>query len=186
MEYGPDLPVDTSGAPEEDRFMKPFQIPLPEGCRAYVLDRDELWLKPLSGTFHGRDIFAPVAAHLSAGVEPEEMGRPVDHTVSLYVPQPVERDNAIHGRIIYVDRFGNLVSNIRPGDFAGDSVDVEIEGTSIRGLSRSYAGGEGPLAIVGSHDYLEIAVNEGSAAERLQARVGTSVKLRSVDGVTRS
>ena len=181
MEYGAGATTDTSGTSVEDSFMRSFRVPLPKGCFAYVLNRDEFWLKPLSDTFHGRDIFAPVAAHLSAGVSPEELGKSVDDVDCLYVPMPVEQGEVVQGRIIYIDRFGNLVSNIRPRDPVGSDVYVEVEGTRIRGLSSSYASAEGLLAIVGSHGYLEIAVREGSAAERLRAKVGAQVKVMPAD-----
>ena len=146
---------------------------MPEGCRAYVLNRGEYWLRPVSDTFHGRDIFAPSAAHFSLGVPPEKLGYPIATLVGLNVPEPIQDGNAIRGRVVYVDRFGNLVSNIRPRDVAGDIAGVEIEGERISGLSRSYAEAEGLLAIIGSHGYLEVAVTEGSAARHLNAEVGT-------------
>ncbi|MCH8206579.1 MAG: SAM-dependent chlorinase/fluorinase [Chloroflexi bacterium] len=146
---------------------------VPDGCAAYVLDRDRHWLKPTSDTFHGRDIFAPVAAHLATGVRPEDLGTPTPTVQCLAIPQAVERGDIIEGRIIHVDRFGNLVSNIR---LAGASpVAVGIAGTRIPGLSHSYAGGREVLALVGSHGYLEVALREGSAAKHLGAGVGARV-----------
>ena len=159
-------------------FLEPFQAPVPEGFKAYVLDRDQYWLRPVSNTFHGRDIFAPVAAHLSAGVPPHELGSPLGDVVCLSVPSPQEREGVIEGAIIYVDGFGNLVSNIRPADVGGQLAYVEIEGRRISGASGSYGGTDGLLAIVGSHGYIEIAESQGSAAGRLGARLGTAVRLR--------
>jgi len=142
-----------------------------------VLNQQKYWLKPLSYTFHGRDIFAPVAAHLAAGVTPEELGEPVERVVCLDVPSPVRQGDVIQGRIIHIDRFGNLTSNVRLGGVVEKSVQVEIGGRRIQGLSRSYAGSKGMLAITGSHGYLEIAVREGSAAQQLGAKVGARVKV---------
>ena len=151
------------------------EVGVPDGCSAYVLDRDRYWLKPTSSTFHGRDIFGPVAAHLAAGVRPEDLGTPTSTVQCLTIPQPVERKGIIEGRIIHVDRFGNLVSNIRPA--SASLVAVTIAGTRIRGLSHSYTTDREVLAIVGSHGYLEIALREGSAAKHLGAGVGSEVEV---------
>ena len=170
---------DTSESGQEDTFMKPYRAPVPRGCSAYVLNRDEYWLKPVSNTFHGRDIFAPVAAHLASGVQPEDLGNAVSYVTCLNISRPLAQEDAVQGRVIYVDRFGNLVSNLGPSDISDKGAIVEIESTRIRGLSRSYAGGEGPVAVFGSHGYLEVAVSEGSAAQRLAAGVGTRVRVLS-------
>ena len=175
LQYQPD---NQSSAAREHGFMEPFQAPVPEGCEAYVLDRDKYWLKPVSNTFHGRDIFAPVAAHLSAGVRPQELGSSLGDVVCLSVPSPQGKKGVIEGAIIYADRFGNLVSNIRPADVGGEFVYVEIEGRRVSGVSDSYSGAEGLLAIVGSHGYIEIAESQGSAARSLEAGLGTAIKLR--------
>lgn len=166
---------------EEDAVLRPKRVLLPEGCSAYVLDRDEYWLKPVSNTFHGRDIFAPVAAHLSNGAAPDALGTPVDEIVCLNVPVPLEEANVITGRVIHVDHFGNLISNIRLGDVFGGSVEVEVKGQRIHGLSESFISATGLLAIVGSHGYLEIAVTNGNAANFLEAAVGTSLRVRLPD-----
>ena len=152
---------------------------VPDGCRAYSLDRREYWLHRVSDTFHGRDILAPVAAHLAAGVPPEDLGEPLDSLVRLAVPRPRSVDGWREGQVIYVDRFGNLVSNIRMETPTGwDGFEVGIGGALIRGLSRSYAGADGLLAIVGSSGYLEVAAKNGSAARQLAAGVGSKVVLR--------
>ena len=166
---------------EEVAVLRPTQARLPENCSAYVLDRDEYWLKPVSSTFHGRDIFAPVAAHLSNGVPPDVLGTPVEEIVCLDVPMPSKEGSVITGRVIHVDHFGNLVSNIRPGDVIGGSVEVEIKGRRIQGLSLSYASADGLLAIVGSHGYLEISVRNGNSSKFLGATVGTSLQVRLLD-----
>ena len=131
----------------------------------------------MSHTFHGRDIFAPVAAQLAAGVPAEDLGDPVESVVCLDIPHPVEQGGVIQGRIIHIDRFGNLISNVRLGDVVGKSVQVEIKGRHAQGLSRSYGDSQGLLAIIGSQGYLEIAVQEGSAAQQLGAKVGARVKV---------
>ena len=98
----------------------------------------------------------------------------MDQVVCLSIPQPIQRQGVIQGRIIYVDRFGNLISNIGRSSEIKGSVTVEIEGSRIEGLSRSYSG-EGLVVLIGSHGYLEVAIGRGSAAQRLGATVGTRV-----------
>lgn len=181
MSQGAHRPASTSSTSARDTFMKPIQVAVPEGCTAYVLNQQKYWLKPLSDTFHGRDIFAPVAGRLSAGVTAEELGESVEKVVCLDVPSPLSQGDVIQGRIIHIDRFGNLVSNIKLGGVVEKSVELEIAGRRIRGLSRSYAGSNGLLAITGSHGYVEIAVRDGSAAQQLGAKVGARVKVVGVN-----
>lgn len=138
------------------------------------------YLSTISRTFHGRDIFAPVAAYISKGVNLERMGPtlPPESIHRLPLPRPEVRKTAggrtLTGTVILADRFGNLTTNIDAGtlaDFMADDrsedLTADIKGNRIRGLSPSYASaapGE-PLIIVGSRDYLEIAVNKGSAKD---------------------
>ena len=156
-------------------FGTPTRLPVPKVCSAYLLNRDAYWLAPVSRTFHGRDIFAPVAAHIASGVRPEDAGEPVDTLTYLDLLHPAREADAIHGRVIYVDGFGNLATNLPAREMEETKVVVEIAGQRICGLSDSYAAGGGLLAIAGSHGYLEIALTNGSAARHLGAAVGTSV-----------
>ncbi len=164
--------ADEGGPGAQAGFMEPRSVPVPDSCSAYVLNREEFWLRPLSNTFHGRDIFAPVAAHLSLGVAAEELGDLVEEAVCLSVPEPEESEGLITGRIIHVDGYGNLVSNIPPGMIVGDPAEVRVGGRRISGLSGSFEGGRELLAIAGSHGYIEIAVENGSAAETLGIGLG--------------
>jgi S-adenosylmethionine hydrolase len=135
----------------------------------------------VSRTFHGRDIFAPVAAHLSLGADPETLGQPVTELLWLPAPAPTCQGSTIQGQVITADHFGNLITNISDQWLAGaDAVQVEIKGRRITGLSRTFhdeeSKGAGPLlALVGSHGYLEIALRDGSAAEALEAGPGEPV-----------
>ena len=165
----------------EDTFMEPMRASVPKGSTAYVLNREEYWISPVSNTFHGRDIFAPVAAHLSMGASPNSLGDEVGTVVWLDISEPVVKNNLIRGRVIYVDSFGNLVSNIRLDSVLGNSVMVDIEGKRIQGLSLSYASQTGLLAITGSHGYLEIALRKGNAAEFLGAKVGSDIHVVFLD-----
>ena len=153
-------------------------VALPSELSAVHLTNPDYWRHPVSHTFHGRDIFTPVAAHLSLGVAPRDMGEPIDH---LPLPQPVSQGGAITGQVIYQDVYGNLVTNI-PADNLPDVelVDVRIKGRSIVGLSRTFndsrhVGEDGLIALAGSHGYLEVALPNGSAADSLAGSEGETV-----------
>ena len=145
---------------------------------------ERYFLHPVSQTFHGRDIFAPVAAWLSKGVAPSEFGPEISDYVRLPLPQ-VERlgENSLRGVVLKVDKFGNLITNISeleaPALFGkvAPPVEILISGQTITRLCHSYAeGGEDEFfAIVGSSGYLEIAARQASAAEKLAAGPGTPV-----------
>ena len=126
----------------------------------------EFMLPTVSATFHGRDIFAPAAAHLSKGIALEELGDVLTSYKSLDVPEAHDGGDVITGRAIYADRFGNLVTNI-PGSVITNSAGVRAGDVTINSLSVNYADGkEGELiALVGSSGFLEISVNKGSAFE---------------------
>ena len=160
-------------------------VPLPPDCSAYYLTNSRYWLSPLSHTFHGRDIFAPAAAHLSLGVSPDQLGQPVREMVWLPTPQPTRRGNNLSGEVIYADHFGNLVTNIPVQELTDTGLlEVEIKGLRINHLSRTFhdhapGQGGGLLALVGSHGYLEIAVPDGSASLILGADTGEPVHVSS-------
>lgn len=148
------------------------------------LTNPRYWLSPPSRTFHGRDIFAPVAAHLSRGVALEDLGEEIQDMVKLPFPQAgLGADGSIVGEILHIDRFGNLVTDI-PGEMLTKrgQVTITLLGRTIHGLSSSYvAVGEGKLlAYIGSAELLEIAARGGSAAEALAAKVGDEVQVREV------
>ena len=136
--------------------------------------------RAVSRTFHGRDIFAPMAAHLALGVRPEEVGPPQPAIEPLSLPQPECSTAAVHGEVIYVDHFGNLISNISADDlkpFASTGLSVSINDVSDVPLVSAYAQGvpSGALAIINSWGLLEIAVRDGHAAQQLGATTRTPV-----------
>ena len=141
--------------------------------RVIVLDNAAYWLSEISSTFHGRDIFAPVAAHLSRGISPSQFGSSAINLVRLSIPTPQVAKTAIIGSVIWADRFGNLITNFTPimlKSFGMDSGFVIKAGKAeICHLSCAYAeSGEGEcLAIIGSSGHLEISVNQGNAARVL-------------------
>ncbi len=159
-------------------FGTPVTIPVPEGCEAYEISNPAYMLDPVSDTFHGRDIFTPAAAHLALGLEPERLGEPLRELTMLNLFSLERRDDAVVGRVVHVDRFGNIVTNIPADRLPQGDVVVEVANTKIRGLSATFADADGLLVLVGSHGYLEIAENLGSAADSLDAGVGDTVVAR--------
>jgi S-adenosylmethionine hydrolase len=146
------------------------------------VNNQNYFLTPVSQTFHGRDIFAPVGAHISMGIDVGKTGTPLakKDLVRLDIQKPHLTDKGkLVGAIISIDRFGNLITNIKLSDVNesfGSHPDailqVEIGKRKIEGLSESYQGTgiENLLAIIGSRGYLEIAVNRGSAHGRLKVK----------------
>lgn len=136
--------------------------------------------KNTSATFHGRDIFAPIAAYLSAGVAPAAFGDEVDDAVRIEWPAPVCSSRSITGKIVYIDGFGNLFSNIREADLAGldcQSISIVLGDLTIPGLALNYAAarqGE-PVAVINSWGLLEIAANQANAARLLHTGIGDKV-----------
>ncbi len=154
------------------------------GAQAWKLDRPAFWLSDVSRTFHGRDIFAPVAAHLASGVPIQRLGSPIPDPVRLEMTLPARHsDSHITGQVIYVDRFGNLITDI-PGEWVmGDGWQCEIAGQRIDRVSTTYVAVRrgGLLALVSSAGTMEIAVRDGNAASLLGVRVGAPVTLWSID-----
>jgi S-adenosyl-L-methionine hydrolase (adenosine-forming) len=167
---------------------RPGLVPIPGGCTVYQLTNPQYWLHPMSNTFHGRDIFAPVAAHLSLGVSPDAIGSPVSGLVWLPGSMPSYQSGYIQGEVIYIDHFGNLITNIPGQQLAGFSkLQVQIKGRRITRLSQTFHDGDmrdnpNLLALIGSHGHLEIAVRDGSAAITLGAGPGEPVLVYTDEG----
>jgi S-adenosyl-L-methionine hydrolase (adenosine-forming) len=147
------------------------------------LENEAYFLQPVSGTFHGRDIFAPVAAHLSRGVPIQKFGPALKDFVRLDWPEPRARWGRLEGEVVYIDRFGNAITNLEGGLLRGsDGATCEIYGRHRRvcPLKSCYQAValKTPIALVGSSGFLEIAVNGGSAEKVLGVRIGTRVALR--------
>jgi S-adenosylmethionine hydrolase len=138
----------------------------------------------ISRTFEGRDRFAPAAAWLAKGIEMRALGAPLATWKVLAIPEPTVGEGELRGTVVRVDRFGNLVTNVDRRSFeafvGGGRVDIGIERHHLERLVHTYAEVEtGSLcALFGSSDHLEIAVNGGSAAERLGVSRGASVTVR--------
>jgi S-adenosylmethionine hydrolase len=147
---------------------------------AFHLDRHQHWLPQPGSTFHGRDIFAPVAALLALGHPPEELGSPIADPVQLEVPRPLATPTGICGEVIYVDHFGNAVTNLRPKDLQNpppSTVTFHLRDHALRGPETHY-GAVPPghaVVVLSSFGFYEIAINSGSAATTLGLERGTPI-----------
>ncbi len=151
--------------------------------RMFVVENRKLMGSALSATFHGRDVMAPVAAHLAKGVDPKEVGRLTDEVAMLSIPHRAEAvGGSLRGVVLYVDHFGTLVTNVRKEQVDGLTgatavVEVTIDGVvlgPIHPTFSSVAVGE-PVALIGGGGQLEIAINQGSAVERFGRDVSIGV-----------
>jgi hypothetical protein len=158
------------------------------------LTENKYFLPSISDTFHGRDIFAPVAAHLSRGVDPLKMGSAISDPVALQLPVPQQKGEVLCGQIIRVDYFGNIITNIHWKDLsqflgAGRPI-VKVSDLVIEDVRETYTEAKAGevLALIGSSECLEIAVNLGRASDRLgmdsEEIVGMEVEVRKVHKVS--
>lgn len=160
-------------------------VRLRAGLEAFAITRPQFWRSPVSPTFHGRDVFAPVAARLSLGLSPADFGERINSVIALPYPLPRRaEDGALTGCIMHIDRFGNLITNIKSNDLpqGKQSIDITIGGHVINGLVRTYAEGKDLMALIGSSDHLEIALKDGCASAFLGAKIGDEVKIRQKSG----
>ena len=143
------------------------------------LNRKEYWLKDISHTFHGRDIFSPVAAHLANDVSLHELGTPFNDPVWLQLPKPEKTKAGWRGEVTHIDHFGNIATNIRIehlGDALGqkENIVVRLDGIEIKGMVNTFGErsvGE-TIALIGSTGNLGIAVVNGNAAAKLGVKLG--------------
>ena len=146
-------------------------------CVAYEISSPSA--SEVSPTFHGRDLFAPTAGRLATGLPADEVGPPINAPMRLAETRPRQQDGVIEGRVIHVDRFGNLVTNIADTDIQpwGCELRIRLGNRVLQGMSATYSDtDEGDaLALIGSSRLLEIAVNAGSATEVLGVKRGEAV-----------
>lgn len=150
----------------------------------YRIENSKFMRPEASHTFHGRDIFAPVAAHLANEIPSSEFGPRISEMVMPKFAEITRRKNMLIGEAIYVDGFGNIVTNLTQKDLETmdikKKVNLNLENTRVHlKLCKAYAEVDvgQPLAIIGSHNFLEISVNQGDAAEKFQTKVGDTVIL---------
>lgn len=153
-------------------------------CEFVELDRKKYWLPNVSFVFHGRDIFAPVAAHLASGVPLQELGTSFTYPVRVDLPKPVQTEHGWRGEVIHIDHFGNLASNIRIEHLGESIMDmdkliVRLKDIQINGLVNTF--GERPvgelIALMGSTGNLGISVVNGNAAASLGVKVGDEISV---------
>jgi S-adenosyl-L-methionine hydrolase (adenosine-forming) len=149
----------------------------------HALENEAYFLKPVSQTFHGRDVFAPVAAHLSRGVPIKKFGPALKDFVRLDWPESQRKRGGVEGEVVCTDRFGNAITNIGSELLRGAamaSCEVFAKRRRICPLRTFYQSvpHKTPVALAGSSGFLEIAVNGGSAEKLLGLRIGTRVVLR--------
>ena len=147
---------------------------LPAGMSVVQLAESRFWRPTLSATFHGRDIFGPVAAHLAAGVPLGELGPSIQSMRAIPFPMPLNSGRELRGEVIHVDHFGNLITNLRPAHVPPDAV-IRLGGRSVAGLSPHYQQADQLIALVGSSGLIEVAAPNGSAATLLGLDVGAAV-----------
>jgi len=150
--------------------------------RVHELSNPQLMLPKVSNTFHGRDIFAPAAAHLLNGVKPAEFGPEIREAVKPEFAKVTLKNGFLVGEVLHIDGFGNIITNINEEEVAQSrlkaAVNVKLPTCKMK-LSLFKAYGETkvrePLALIGSHGFLEIALNQGNAAKRFKTKPGDKI-----------
>jgi S-adenosylmethionine hydrolase len=144
------------------------------------LNNPKYWLPKVSRTFHGRDIFAPVGAHLAQGIPLSELGTPFNDPVRMELPRPVKTENGWSAHVTVIDVFGNLTTDLPASALQGRTdILVRLRDVEVNGITQSY-GHKQPgdlITLVDSEDYLEIALVNGNAAQKLGANVGDTVEV---------
>ena len=172
------FPVETPTSQDVSNLNK---IILKAGLEAVTITDPRFWRHPVSSTFHGRDIFAPVAAGLSLDISLYEFGGKINSMHVLPIPKPfIDPEGNLVGQILHIDRFGNLITNIRSADLPGKEVMIEAAGHCIQSISSYYAQNKGVMAVVGSTGYLEISLRNGNACDFLGMVVGDEITVISV------
>lgn len=145
----------------------------------HELTNPKFRLPEISGTFHGRDVFAPAAAYIEKGVKPERFGPKVDEPVRPEFARVKQVKGSTVCRVLHVDSFGNIITNMGKSDVPKtETLNLNFSDTELKlKLKKTY--GETklnePLVLIGSHGFLEIALNRGNAAEKYQAKVGMEI-----------
>jgi S-adenosylmethionine hydrolase len=150
------------------------------GCaQAIELSEPRFWRPHPSSTFHGRDLFGPVAGHLADGVQFEQLGRPIDEPQKIELPRP----RGWHGEVIHIDTYGNLITNL-PAESVPDNFEVLIGDHHVPRASHYAALAEGALlALFGSAGLLEISARNASAAAITRAQRGAAVSVEPLPGL---
>ncbi len=151
-----------------------------QGIRGvWELVNTKFMLPQVSSTFHGRDIFAPAAASIDDGVAPEKFGPQVTDAVTPQFAQPKQRNGTTVGEVLTIDDFGNIITNITVEERAIEAARVKLKTENFKlSFAATYADAKSsePIAIVGSHGFLEIALNQASAAKKFCVKTGDAVE----------
>lgn len=146
--------------------------------RVIELCSPQYWAQNLSATFHGRDIFAPVAAHVAEGIDPRLLGTPLSEAVVLPAccGRPAEGAREIHGYVVHIDRFGNLITTVKAAQLFPE-FELRIGGTVVGRHVRTFANApaDTPFCYLDSSGYVAVAMNRASAADALHVRRGEPV-----------
>lgn len=186
MFVGPDNGLLSAALSDEERQEsrwtgRPSPVQLRPGYQAVELANAAYQHLPVSHTFHGRDIFAPAAAHISRGVPLSEFGPPLG-AIQAYPPwrAPASPDGSIQGRALTIDSFGNVVTDARGEDLPSGRIAVRLGDRELRGLQSSYQEGPEYVVYIGSSGFLEIGRRNGNAAKALSIKPGDPVTVRPV------
>jgi len=145
---------------------------------AYRITNESLFLNFVSQTFHGRDIFAPVAAHLAHGTPIESVGPRILDFIKKPLPKPRTQGDKLVGIVLRIDKFGNILTNLRL-DHLGPDFTIQVAGLAITRLCSNFSEAEPGefFAIEGSTGFIELALNQGSAADRLNVERGAEIEV---------
>lgn len=150
----------------------------------YEITNPKLMMPKISNTFHARDIFSPAAAHLANGTPPTELGPQTKKIATPKFTKVTENKNTLAGEVIHIDDFGNVITNIEKKHLQtiklGKTVRIKIKNTSLKAkFSKTYSEGKAKelLALIGSHNFLEISINQSNAAKTLKIKDGDRVLL---------
>jgi S-adenosylmethionine hydrolase len=170
------LADETRGTRAPGEVYERRTVRLPNSVTAVSIDNEVLMRPSLSATFEGRDVFAPAAAYLAGGGAIGELGPVVDAVEALPAFRAVATLAGIEGRILHVDRFGNLITDIRAADLP-DAPVFRAGGRTIEGISHTYESSNGIAAIVGSSGFVELAQSRGQASQVLGLGQGDRVRV---------
>ena len=179
---GPDNGVLSAALPEDARPSPERGLAaaaLPAGYQAFAITNRRYMREQVSATFHGRDVFAPAAAHLSLDVPAKELGEPVEEILA-FPPLRARRcsDGTLQAQVVHIDNYGNLVTDARAEDLPSGAFTVELAAESVRGPVRTYAEATGLAALVESTGYLAVVLPGGDAAKRLGVQIGDVAVVR--------
>ncbi len=150
----------------------------------YQLTNPKFMMPIVSGTFHGRDIFAPVSALIDCSVQPSALGPEIKDPVQPEFTQIKKEVDSVYGVVLYIDSFGNVITNITSQNLDTNIVEtltVELLKVTLKlpfGKTYAQARNSLPIAIIGSHGFLEIALNQGNAAEKFHVKAGDKIVVR--------